>query len=387
MKKLICIFLALLMLACAVSCTKADENGGATTAGGTTADVTTLPDGTTAEQTTTPDETTDDPAKKAIEEAIAHIGKKEYYAAYDLLNAHLDNEDAQELLRNFRFLPLVKSETEGGDERVEYTYNEDDMLVRYYIKQVEFDGEYRFIYNDKKQLVKREGNSTDSYYASAEYFYDAEGRLIKEVSAEYDGDYVHEYFYNADGEVEKSVWTYPDGTSTTDEYVYDDKGNVIKDTWSNSDGVCYIYETVYNENGDPIKYIDTDEEGKSVTECFYDEGGKPYKEVTTLPDGTTYTSAERFYDENADLIKELHYGSDGEEYAYQFFRDADGNVIKHTYEDSTGYTYTSEYTFDKYGNVVTEKMTDPEGFVVSRSFTYKLAYITYEISEEVEMYF
>ena len=114
MKRFICILMALFMLACAVSCTKTDENGGATTVGGTTADVTTTPDGTTAEQTTTPDETTAeqttaeettaDPVKKAIEEAIAHIGKKEYYAAYDLLNAHLDNEDAQKLLRNFRFI-------------------------------------------------------------------------------------------------------------------------------------------------------------------------------------------------------------------------------------------------------------------------------------------
>ena len=395
MKRFICILMALFMLVCAVSCTKSGENGGATTAGGTTADVTTVPNDTilgddtttsdtTAADTAIEDTTAADPSKSFIGEALGYIEKKEYQAAYDLLKAHSDDEEARELFENFRFVPLLITGTDRGAGKREYTYDEDDMLISYSITMPEFSDVYDITYNDKKQVVKID--TAAEWSSDIEYFYDENDRVIKEVVKDYSfGDMVFEYFYNSDGYVEKIDDAHSDGTTGSTVYVYDDMGNMIKSTYTDSKNRCYITEIVYDENGNPIRNIETEDGIEIVFRFFYNDKGLLEKEVASLLNGTTYTLAEYFYDENGNLTKETHGGMDGIWASSEYSYDENGNVIKEIYSDIYGGASTTERTFDAYGNKLTETTVHTDGSTESYAYTYKLAYITYEMNQNVEI--
>ncbi len=456
MKKLICIFLALLMLACAVSCTKADENGGATTAGGTTADVTTIPDETTlgddttadttaadttasdttagdttvpettvpettipettvpettVPETTVPETTAEDPMKKIVDEALGYIEEKKYQKAYDLLKKHESNAQAKALLENFYFLPVKSSYYQ--EEIETFKYDKNDRLINIYLRKQE----YVFEYDSKGRLIKITYEDKDEGYTSVEKFtYNSKGQLI-EVDEKYtegfeDNDRNEKYTYHSSGYLSKKV-VVDDGTTKT--YVYNKNGDVTKFTMASpEDNVVYEYDITYKKKGQPQNAtVLCNGENVGTIEMTYSKDGTSKKMELLSPDGSMMTSFEYTY-KNGRVVKEMRtdigegtYKS--REYAYdskgrltknyywfdpddfwsgsEYKYDSNGNVTKVTHINTDEeVSRMEEYKYDKYGNLISAYEINDLGHEYRYEYEYRLAYITYDIDENVKSY-
>ena len=483
MKRFICILMALFMLACAVSCTKTDENGGATTVGGTTADVTTVPDDTalgddttaadttasdttagdttipettvpettipettvpettvpettvpettvpettvpettvpetTVPETTVPETTAEDPMKKIVDEALGYIEEKKYQKAYDLLKKHESNAQAKALLENFYFLP-VKSErvpVEGSSYRNEietFTYDKNDRLINLY----RYNQEYVFEYDSKGRLIKiTYDDKRDGDKSVQTFTYNSKGQLI-EVDKKYTGimisDRNEKYTYHSSGYLSKKV-VVDEGITKT--YVYNKNGDVTKFTMASpEDNVVYEYDITYKKKGQPQNAtVLCNGENVGTIEMTYSKDGTSKKMELLSPDGLmmtsfeytykngrvvkemrtdigegTYKSREYAYDSKGRLTKNYHWGDPDDFWSgYEYKYDSNGNVTNITRLDTNEKIYSrKEYKYDKYGNLISAYEIDKDNDEYRYEYEYRLAYITYDIDENVKSY-
>lgn len=187
--------------------------------------------------------------------------------------------------------------------------------------------------------------------------FDAQGRLIKDVySYTYGLTVINEYAYDQWGNqiLRKNSATENGIDLGWDlaEWVYDANGNLLKEVYSGGSGDFSYRSTftyTYNENGDVTheKYEDNDGIGWDFT-ISYDANGNITGTRNIAPDGTTEGTYN--YDENGVLVSiiDVFIGSDGSfsTTTITFEYDEYGNVIKET--GRTGddvYTYEYSYVF------------------------------------------
>ena len=401
--------------------TTADTTASDTTAGDTTVPETTIPETTVPEttvpETTVPETTAEDPMKKIVDEALGYIEEKKYQKAYDLLKKHESNAQAKELLENFYFLP-VKGESvpvEGSSYQKEtetFTYDKNDRLINIYLHKQE----YVFEYDSKGRLIKITYDNKDKGYTSVEKFtYNSKGQLV-EVDEKYtegfaNNDRNEKYTYHSSGYLSKKVVTDYSGATAT--CVYNKNGDVTKYTEAFSENEVYEYNITYKAKGKPknatmiyngencstaeftynkdgtlkkmeLIYADGTKEGLEYTY----KSGRVVKEMTTTPDGITYKSYEYAYDSKGRLTKKYEWGGPDNFWGgYQYKYDSNGNVTNITsLGTNENIMWRYEYKYDKYGNLISSYKINKDDDESRYEYEYRLAYITHDIDENVEIY-
>ncbi|MBR6695630.1 MAG: protein kinase [Oscillospiraceae bacterium] len=179
---------------------------------------------------------------------------------------------------------------------------------------------------------------SDSFYDEKDllksiYEYDSEGKTIKQVSC------------NPDGEIE-TYWLYE----------YDANGNRIKESYYNADNTLRftrvyeynvsgdkLYETIYDSNGMLYCSYKYDANGNRVKEDTY-KGGSVYLNNNVIPE----------YDLNGNKAKEKYLREDGTlDYYYTYEYDSDGNLIKESCYFGNG-MLDHVYEYDSNGNKIKE---------------------------------
>ena len=193
---------------------------------------------------------------------------------------------------------------------------------------------------------------SDSFYDEKDllksiYEYDSEGKTIKQVSC------------NPDGEIE-TYWLYE----------YDANGNRIKESYYNVDNTLRftrvyeynvsgdkLYETIYDSNGMIYCSYKYDANGNRVKEDTY-KGGSVSLNNNVIPE----------YDLNGNKAKEKYLREDGTlEKEIEF--DSEGNVIREFKYYLNG-NLAKEFGYDLDGNVIKEREFNADGTFI-KHFTYK----------------
>lgn len=259
--------------------------------------------------------------------AVEMINEGKYEAAYKALVSLGDYKDCKELLKRFKTVytessfttityhrtdnnsytydsngNLVTKDFENGTMVTEYTYDVYDRLVN---KVTTFDdGRESSVtnsYNDAGNISQ--SKYLDSYgdLTTTDFYYDADGYLIKEVAVEGDEEKITEYEYDINGRVIMKQELYYGSTS---EYTYGENNELVKVIYTASDGDKTTYDYIYDENSYLVQVIRT-----SSWQWRNNSNGELNDEVYA-EDFTEY-----IYDENYFLIEKAEY-DDGEKESY-----------------------------------------------------------------------
>ncbi len=300
------------------------------------------------------DETSKDPEPVDPFESInALIDEGRYEEAYSALS-DMGGEEAEKLLENFvwHYTEEVFSD-HLSSFRYEYVYNENALLTNelcYY-----------------------------NYYSAPDetiYYYDEDGRVIKEAFIANNGgdDYNYDYTYDEKGNLISEVHQYL-GTYIVIENSYNPKGNLVyKTTKADYDGYLsnYSQKYVYDSQNRLVEegYVENGVYKKS-TVYSYDERGNLLKEDSL--ENFTY---EYTYDENNRVTtmtyNNFHYG---ENEITKYTYDADGKLINETFS-SYYEIITVTYSYDEYGNLLeTVRNSSSYGSSVTEYKNYVCFYI------------
>jgi len=283
--------------------------------------------------------------QNSLDSARSLIKKGDFQAAYDLLAEMTDDEEAQELLEDFRYVPgTVSVKTGDVNMLLEYRYQEGGLLSGFVLSGMMGEErivvtEYSYMYDDfgnlLKETTKNPGQDEKTTYEATYYpgypeakIYKERDELINNVSTEY------EYAYDKDGRLIKSVETIAqESLSFTTEYEYGEDGHLSVQTVKNGDNIFMIYYYSYDVNGNLLKKEAGDARGNRVVEVehIYDDVGRVAK-TTTLRRELTSENGEPVY-----VSKEYTYNSDGD-------------LIKE-FSDNAGRPYQIEYTYHSKGRI------------------------------------
>lgn len=300
MKKFLCTFLIILMLFCLISCNT--SNGG-------TDNIT--------------DNNVDD---KKYDQALELIENKEYSEAYEILKSLGDHEEAQEQLKNFRYIPIKytirERNTQIGTVPFKLTfnlsYNEDHLPVKFSAAVDEYSITYDYGYDSDHHLKETVGR-IDSYIAysyTLNEIYDTKGNVIKHTRVDYKGNIstsTYDYTYDADGRITQIV--YDSGSYAT--YNYDIQGNLsqVDHTFFPVHGSTKVitdhYINTYDTNSNLIKTERSTEYGTYIYEYVYDADGKlitesqPYTFYALADVDIIYLNVNYIYNADNQAIRQI----------------------------------------------------------------------------------
>ena len=224
------------------------------------------------------------------------------------------------------------------------------------------------------------GNKTEqvrvyeSGYTEIEKFeYDSENRNVRHEriwgADNADNAEIYEYFYNAEGLLIKETCSYMSGGQRQllcYEYEYDSEGKLLTaDILQNGVKSNAIY--YYDNNDNLTKCVEEDEFGKVNTiSYFYDENGNVIKGTyvvidedgdLVLDNTTEYTYNDRGLVENKSHVSINYLTPDySMEIRHEYEYDEYGNIIKEAYSDSYGSASVEEYRFSLV--FITDAITD-----------------------------
>ncbi len=306
----------------------------------------------------------------AYNKAFSFIGQGKHEVAYKILQALKDYEPAEKALKHFRYvLTDISMGSKDYSQDFTLTYNENGLPLKVVEK------------------VTEKGEVIEDYYI-CEYTYDENGLLIKtNESWVKSGTKVVEYTYDENGLLirAKDSTTYSDSYSCTEivEYTYDENRVLTKEVveieGEPEDKSTFDYTYTYDANGNLIMMI---REASNEIHCYtYDEKGNIIKYSFNYGNGAHTGIYEYTYDTNGNMIREVY----SNVYTRDWIYDDEGNRVKgvctYNYGDST----SIDYNYDAYGNITKIVLGgDEEG---TAEASYKLVYISFDISEKVEEIF
>jgi hypothetical protein len=342
----------------------------------TTVPETTAPEATVPE-TTVPETTAEDPMKKIVDEALGYIEEKKYQKAYDLLKKHESNAQAKALLENFYFLPVKSSYYQKEVET--FTYDKNDRLINLY----QYNKEYVFEYDSKGRLIKiTYGDKSNGDKSVQTFTYHSSGYLSKKVVTDY--SCTETYVYNKNGDVTKFTMAYSENEVYEFNITYKAKGQPKNATMIYNGENVGTAEFTYNKDG-TMKKLEMIYDGTTSGVEYTYKNGRIVKEMNTNLYGITYKSYE--YDSKGRLTKNYEWGDlDDFLSGYEYKYDSNGNVTNITRLDTNEEMYSrKEYKYDKYGNLISAYEIDKYN-EYRYEYEYRLAYITYDIDENVKSY-
>jgi len=204
------------------------------------------------------------------------------------VHAYQGGLSRQELLAGFTMVKdvLLTIESTGKDqmgntfknEQGSWDYYENGLIRRrednHPIRHLYEGGYYEWIYDENGRLLKKEYRSGDRLDSLMTYFYDAEGKITKEVFKSNSGETEYLYTYDEKGQLAKIAWD-----DYYIAYAYDDAGNLIqeKSNRGRTESMNYTYDAqgklvsaAYTSDGygewteDQYEYT-CDEEGRVLT--------------------------------------------------------------------------------------------------------------------------
>ncbi len=205
----------------------------------------------------------------------------------------------------------------------------------------------------------------------AEFRYDGNGKQTERKYIDYDSDgnitnFSHEaQVYDENGkEIENISYDEHGNIKEKTKYEYDSNGKNIEETdYDKDDKIVRQVEIEYDAAGRKTKWECYDEHGKCSIQRIYtrDERGKLIQYDEYHNGYTTKEEYER--DENGNIIKSIHYDSDGNiTKIYEYEYDQMGREIKCVkYDDDETVAYWHEYEYDEGGNEVKSRSYNSTG--------------------------
>ena len=183
----------------------------------------------------------------------------------------------------------------------------------------------------------REGEFEEMY----EYEYDGQGNLTREAYSPVEDEVAEEktYVRNEAGLVQHALKRYQDGSIDTIAYLYNDSGELVSRTTTTDEGEVEQVETFEWENGTLVNRRVTNENGELIEEPGHDEIKPNETRITSNEKGQVITEEE--LDENGEVFMTVNrsYFDDGLADEVDVFIDGQGKTI------SRHYFLKYEYTF------------------------------------------
>ena len=183
----------------------------------------------------------------------------------------------------------------------------------------------------------REGEFEEMY----EYEYDGQGNLTREAYSPVEDEVAEEktYVRNEAGLVQHALKRYQDGSIDTIAYLYNDSGELVSRTTTTDEGEVEQVETFEWENGTLVNRRVTNENGELIEESGHDEIKPNETRITSNEKGQVITEEE--LDENGEVFMTVNrsYFDDGLADEVDVFIDGQGKTI------SRHYFLKYEYTF------------------------------------------
>ncbi len=255
------------------------------------------------------------------EKALYFIDNGKYEEAYIELYSIRTDEQAAQLLKNFKVVAQTEiyKNSMGDNYKMEYTYDEKGNLIKT-VKSNDTDWlditDYFYEYDDEGRITRRKISAETKYYEKddviVEYEYDANGNLI-----------VPEFVFDKDGRLIRETQMLTD----TIEYTYDANGNLTMRQHKSHDKIGKTFRFDYNNN---------------------------VMSSATLKSGDKTSSYDYTYDEKGNFVKCIAQIPNEGEFVLEFEYDANGNKIKSLCEvndDGNPDTWHGEYTYDAVGNL------------------------------------
>ena len=357
-----------------------------------------------------------DIGKKArYNEAIGHLEKRDYLAAYEIFCELGDYKDSQDILARFEYIPVRRQMSYGDIETItNITLDENNLPVRFWCSANCDTEDLRCVangltYDERGNLKQKTYVYNDGSIRVYDYTYDEENRLIKETLT-FSSGAVHmtDYTYDEQGRLIKEVVSYDSGSGRIYEYSYDISGRLLQKSESSahSDGFTYKtkYHYSYDADGNLVKELQTFENDEKTTgfDYVYDVSGNLLKRVHTLYSGVKDVY-ECTYDEKSNLIKEVYTDSDGETEIYDYVYDEEGNKIECGYatDSSERYVYLKayyengklvkkiytdadyDYIYDEHGNVIKKSCKSKLDREQTIEYEYKFVYLKTALPKDV----
>jgi YD repeat-containing protein len=281
-----------------------------------------------------------DPDAKIYNRALELLERGDYEEAKAIFEDLGDYKDSKEHLSKFYYMPTsFEYSLPGKKSTNDITYN-------------------------SMNLPASEITIREDVYACAEFVYDDNGNIIKQIMINKTAETVseYEYIYDGNGKRIAANFSAADGSRASHAFAYDNEGRLIEENYED-DAYAYNRKITYDQNGNIIKeeYIIDGVTSVYSIDVTLDDAGRVAKEVCTYPDGSL-ESLEYTYDKN-------------------------GNCVKKVFTDYDGEKATYDYIYDIYGNVTAEIFTNPDGSIYYIKTKYVLMYVPTGITEGTELFF
>ncbi len=261
-------------------------------------------------------------------EALSLIDSMYYDKAFALLKEIEDYPASKELLEKFL---VVETESIVRSDNTTYTYTSMSTWQGSVVKeeQIDFDAshticEYElndkgvcikskmetdgyvtfwdYTYDENDNLIREDGVDEDGTKAVYTYEYDELGNLIKETSLRPAEDVVITYEYDEKGNLicENTQWGF--GLYSAMKYEYNSDNLKIKTTYEDQDSSWY-YVSEYDENGNILSNTVMENGESEITAFTYYPDNRVKSATTVYPDGSTISSE---YTYKRDIIYQIH---------------------------------------------------------------------------------
>lgn len=267
-----------------------------------------------------------------------------------------------------------------------YEYNEVCQLK----KEIQDDGfgncvEVSYLYDNNgncSEICETEiDKGRRSYCHIKQYFYDNQGKKIKENDIYNESEFTTEFFYDNNGNLIKSEVSDEFGLESYVEYEYDSSGNMLKKTEYTPAGVINCVTSYsYNDAGQLETKGECTRKGFfRIYEYFYDSNGFKIKEIIkyfSKANEEVYIVEHDFInDQDGRVIYSKNKNDDYAEIAY-FYNEAERLVITDLFNEKNGEHYLKryinfganktveswfEYVYASDGNLVSENMQKIDG--------------------------
>lgn len=227
-----------------------------------------------------------------------------------------------------RLISEFQDDGYGNYIKIKYWHNENSKYHAYHEKEIHNNG-----------FVK-------SYFK--EYFYDADGKIIKENAVFKDSElfYSTEYFYDDDGNLIKSI-SYDNAGSDTEICEYELSDNTLVKKYYDCCGIMYLQiKYDYNEKNQVVYEEISDRFIKKTYEHFYDSDGYEVSQLIKYysENHGTYHYVDRsfIYDESGRLIYSTEKNSDFSKLAY-FYNETGRQIVEDAFSEKDGVYYLTRY--------------------------------------------
>ena len=261
-----------------------------------------------------------------------------------------------------------------------YEYNEVGQLK----KEIQYDGfgncvEVSYLYDNNgncSEICETEiDKGRRSYCHIKQYFYDNQGKKIKENDIYNESEFTTEFFYDNNGNLIKSEVSDEFGLESYVEYEYgyDSSGNMTKKTEYTPEGeIDCVTSYSYNGAGQLEAKGECTRKGfLRIYEYFYDSNGFKIKEIIkyfSKANEEVYIVEHDFVnDRNGRVIYSKNKNDDFAEIAY-FYNEAERLVITDLFSEKNGEYHIQRYVDFGYGNTISGWFTytyDSDGNLVS----------------------